>query len=124
MFRTLSIALLTMFSASALAKADCQALDERAQTADAMVMETGSGRDIVGKGRVQFYSGPTLTCKMPGIFVIPGDLLFASYQSGAFTRVSFIALRKTDKKDVEGWVLTSRLRENGNGIVPGVHIFQ
>ena len=123
MHRVLLYSFLLLFSQGAFASVDCQALDKLAQTVGEIIPDAGSGRDIVGKARLQFYSAPNASCKISGLFVIPGDMLFASSKYGKYTRVSFIALRKSDKKDVEGWVLSSRLRENGQGIVPGEQMF-
>ena len=55
---------------------------------------------------------------MDGWFVVPGDTLFAKYTYKGFTKVSFIRMKKTDR-EVTAWVIASRLRENGKGIVPG-----
>ena len=106
---------------AAIADVDCVALDQTAEQAGEIVPDTGSGRDIVGKGPLQFYSAPDLKCKMHGLFVIPGDTLFAQAEYKGFTKVAFIAMRKTDKKDVIAWAASARLKGNGKGIVPGAH---
>lgn len=113
----LSVALMLLFSV-AHAQVDCDKLDEAGEDAQNLVPDFGSGREIVGKGRLQFYSAPDASCKMDGWFVVPGDTLFAKFTSKGFTKVSFIRMKKTDR-EVDAWVISSRLRENGKGIVPG-----
>lgn len=97
---------------------DCDKFDEAGEDAQNIVPDFGSGREIVGKGRLQFYSAPDVRCKMDGWFVVPGDTLFAKFTYKGFTKVSFIRMKKTDR-EVTAWVDSSRLRENGKGIVPG-----
>lgn len=109
---------LMLFSLGVLAAADCGKLDAAGEDAANIVPDFGSGRDIVGKGRLQFYSAPDTSCKMEGWFVVPGDILFAKFTYRGFTKVSFIAMKKSDR-EVTAWVLSSRLQENGKGIVPG-----
>lgn len=105
----------------ALAQVDCDALANAAEISGKIIPDFDSGRDILERGRLQFYSAPDPRCKIDGLFVIPGDTLFAHIEHNGFTKVSFIAMRKTDRKDVIGWVSSVRLRENGKGIVPGTH---
>jgi hypothetical protein len=113
----LSAALMLLFSV-AHAQVDCGKLDEAGENAQNIVLDFGSGRDIVGKGRLQFYSASSASCKMDGWFVVPGDTLFAKCTYKGFTKVSSIRMKKTDR-EVTAWVISSRLRENGKGIVPG-----
>lgn len=107
------------FSCAAFAEVDCGALDAHAESAATIVPDFGSGRDIVGRGRLQFYSAPDLQCKIDGLFVVPGDILFAQLEYNGFTRVAFIAMKKSDRGDVIAWVPAPRLKKNGKGIVPG-----
>lgn len=120
MNKIVSIVLTVLFTNSEVfAEVDCAALSDAAEKSAEVVPEYGSGREITGKGRLQFYSAPDLNCKIDGLFVIPGDMLFAQLEHNGFTKVAFIAMRKTDKKDVIAWVISSRLKENGKGITPG-----
>lgn len=109
---------LTFLSFQAFAKVDCAKLDAAGEHAANIVPDFGSGRDIVGQGRLQFYSAPDASCTMAGWFVLPGDVLFAKFHYKGFTKVSFIAMKKSDR-EVTAWVTASRLKENGKGIVPG-----
>jgi hypothetical protein len=113
----LSVALMLLVLA-AHAQVDCDKLNEAGEDAQNIVPDFGSGRDIVGKGRLRFYSAPDSSCKMDGWFVVPGDTLFAKFTYKGFTKVSFIRMKKTDR-EVTAWVVSSRLHENGKGIVPG-----
>lgn len=102
----------------AFAGVDCDKLNEVGENIANVIPDFDSGRDIVGNGRLQFYSAPDVSCKMVGWFVLPGDTLFAKFVYKGFTKVSFIAMKKSDR-EITAWVVSSRLRENGEGIVPG-----
>lgn len=115
---TLLFITLLFLSLSAFAEVDCKKLDEAGENAENIIPDLGSGRDIVGKGRLQFYSAPDIRCKMDGWFVVPGDTLFAKFDYKEFTKISFIAMKKSDR-EITAWVISSRLQENGRGIVPG-----
>ena len=105
----------------AFARTDCPALDAAADSAGTIGPDFGSGRDVVGRRRVQLYSAPDLACRIDGLFVFRGDVLFAQLEHDGFTRVAVIPAKRPDGRDVIAWVRTSRLRENGKGIVPGSH---
>lgn len=62
---------------------------------------------VIGNGRLQFYSSPNLSCKMPGVFIIPGDSVTAYTEYGDFVSVMYVT-RSGDT--VEGWVLVNRLK--------------
>lgn len=119
--QVITLVFVTFIPLVATADVDCDSLGQRADQVAEIVPQMGSGRDIEGKARLPFYSAPDLRCKIRGLFVVPGDMLFAQLEYKGFTKVAFIAIRKTDKKDVVGWVVSSRLKENGEGIVPGRH---
>ncbi|MES2261151.1 MAG: hypothetical protein V4724_21760 [Pseudomonadota bacterium] len=97
---------------------NCDQLDQAGEGGANIVPDFGSGRDIVGAGRLQFYSAPHISCKMDGWFVVSGDTLFAKFTYAGFTKVSFIKMKKSDR-EITAWVISSRLRENEKGIVPG-----
>ncbi|MBD8531079.1 MULTISPECIES: hypothetical protein [unclassified Massilia] len=109
---------LVLLSFGASAGVDCDKLNADGEDAANIVPDFGSGRDIVGTGRVQLYWAPDNGCKMNDQVLVSGDMLFAHFTYKGFTKVSFIAMKKGDR-DVTGWVISSRLRENGKGIVPG-----
>ncbi len=104
-------------SLAAFAQVDCAALNEAAERSGVVAPDAGSERDIVGKERVQFYSAPDQRCKISGLFVIPGDVLFPQIEYKGFTKAAFIPTRKTDK-EVLAWVLSSRLKKSDKDSVP------
>ena len=73
-------------------------------------------RQVVGNGRLQFYSAPDRSCKMAGVFVVPNDKLIAYTEFNGYTSVLYVS----DKNSAEpqGWVLSPRLRATGTGISP------
>jgi len=95
---------------------DCAAIDKAAGISGVLIEGYESGRDVIGKGRVQFYSAPDHRCKMKGVFVIPGDTVNAYVEYGDFTSVMYIS--STTDSEAVGWVESSRLKENGYGIAP------
>ncbi|MDC8756410.1 hypothetical protein [Janthinobacterium fluminis] len=111
-------AALVLLPFKAFAGVDCDKLDKAGDNIANVIPDYGSGRDIIGDGRLQFYSAPDVSCKMAGRFVLPGDTLFAKFDYKGFTKVSFIAMKKSDR-EITAWVVSSRLRENSEGIVPG-----
>lgn len=101
------------------AQVDCASLARDAEQRGEIVPDAGSGRDITGQGRLQFYSAPDARCGIDGLFVVPGNTLFAQLEYQGFTKVAFIPRRKRDRQDVIAWVPSRRLRGNGQGVAPG-----
>ncbi len=62
---------------------------------------------VIGTGRLQFYSAPNLSCKIPGVFIIPGDSVTAYSEYREFASVMYVT-RSGDT--VEGWVFANRLK--------------
>ncbi|PQV51890.1 hypothetical protein [Paraburkholderia sp. BL21I4N1] len=96
--------------------AGCQQLDATASKNGNQIPGNGSGRTVVGKGRLQFYSAPDLSCKMSGVFIVEADSVDAYADYGKFTSVTY--LNPKSKNVVNGWVETDRLKPNGLGIAP------
>lgn len=94
----------------------CQASNREAFHTGVSVPGCDAGRVVVGAGRLQFYSAPNLSCKMPGTFIIPGDSAVAYVEKNGFTSVMYINLKT--KEDAMGWVSSSRLKRTGTGISP------
>jgi hypothetical protein len=111
----MSLALATLLAATSGA-VDCKALDRRANSDGAFIPGGEAIHEVVGTGRLPFYSAPDARCAMPGVFVIPKDEVIAHVDYGGYTLVMFINLKTGT--DTEGWVLTSRLRATGKGISP------
>jgi len=109
------VSLAALLAASSVA-VDCKALDQRANHQGALIPGDEAIYEVVGKGRLPFYSAPDSRCAMPGVFIIPKDEVIAYVDYGDYTSGMFINLKTGT--DTEGWVLTSRLKATGKGISP------
>ncbi|MET3108503.1 hypothetical protein AAKU67_003051 [Oxalobacteraceae bacterium GrIS 2.11] len=102
--------------AFATEKSDCQSLAQQSSASAAHLPSDQSGRVVIGKGRLQFYSAPDEQCLIKDRFVIPGDTLDAYLRHGNFTKVLY--MNPKTGKEAQGWVLTTRLKETGFGVGP------
>ncbi len=93
----------------------CTQAGEKADRERALIPGYRSGRKVIGRGRAYFYTAPDKRCKMKDVFVIPNDRLDAYSTYGEFTEVVYW---NSKNGDVDGWVLSSRLAETGEGIGP------
>ncbi len=64
-------------------------------------------RQVLGKGRLQFYSAPDAACPLRGIFILPGEPVVALQQAAHFTAVHYVNPRTGGQ--ASGWVLSERL---------------
>jgi len=96
--------------------ADCDVLDEKAVQFGTHIPSHMSGRVVIGKGRLQFYSAPNLSCKKSGSFILPGESVDAYLEYKGFTSVLY--MNSKTGTEAEGWVLSSKLKETGYGIGP------
>ncbi len=96
--------------------ANCTDLESKAEQFGIHISSYISGRVVIGKGRLQFYSAPDLGCKQSVTFILAGESVDAHLEYNGFTSVLYIN-PKTGAEAL-GWVLTSRLKENGYGIGP------
>lgn len=69
--------------------ADCEQLDATASKDGNKIPGSASGRTVVGKGRLPFYSAPDLSCKMSGAFIVEADSVGAYADYGKFTSVTY-----------------------------------
>ncbi|ULO23175.1 hypothetical protein [Methylocystis sp. SB2] len=70
------------------------------------------GNVVVGTGRLQFYSAPSVHCAMKGVFVVPGDNLISYAQTDdGWVSVMYVSPKSADS--VTGWVRGNRLRNTG-----------
>ncbi|MFM0526423.1 hypothetical protein PQR11_15730 [Paraburkholderia strydomiana] len=97
--------------------AGCEQLNATASKNGSQIPGGASGRTVVGKGRLQFYSAPDLSCKMSGVFIVEADSVDAYTDYGKFTSVTY--RNSKSQKIVNGWVESDRLKPNGSGIAPG-----
>jgi hypothetical protein len=72
-----------------------------------------SGRKVIGKGRLYFYSAPDTKCRIKNTFIIPNDRVEAYGEYGDFTEVIYWGAKGDG---VEGWVPSARLTETRTGI--------
>jgi len=101
-------------TATAHAAPNCEKLDNDASHAGEAVPGCQAIRKVTGTGRLQFYSAPDPRCKMPGVFIIPGDTVVAYVDHKGYTSVMYASRDNS----VMGWVESRRLKETGTGISP------
>lgn len=102
--------------AAAHAASDCGAKDKEGFSAGVSIPGHDAGREVIGSGRLPFHSAPDAVCKLPGVFILPGEKVIAYAEHKGFTSVMYINPRT--KEDTMGWVETARLKRTGKGISP------
>jgi len=75
-----------------------------------------SEMEVVGTGRLQFYSAPSTACSLPGRFILPKESVDAYTEYDRFTYVVYNNLKTGSQ--VSGWVKSFRLRFTGSGNGP------
>lgn len=108
-----------MCASSATYAKDCRGLNELALQNEVLVPGADAGRVVIGKGRLQFYSAPDYSCKMPGVFIIERESVDAYAEYEGFTSVVYLGRKQNGP--VGGWVRSDRLRPNDLGIAPMQH---
>jgi len=117
--RVFAMTMLLFLVASVAVAADdatCKKLDDAANQAGDRIPGYQAMREVIGKGRLQFYSAPDRGCTMPGVFVVPKDKLIAYVEYKGYTAVMYTGGKNGEQPT--GWVLSSRLRATGTGISP------
>ncbi len=112
-FTAASIAVLGTAS-SASAAPNCTALDRDVKQQEIVIPGCKAVHEVAGNGRLPFHSAPDPSCKMPGVFVIPGQTVIAYSSYKDYTSVMYINQKTNDS--VTGWVLSPRLKGTGTGI--------
>jgi hypothetical protein len=112
------IALILLFSGVSRADSPsvCKELSDKAYKEGSISLGADAGRIVIGKGRLQFYSAPSYSCKMLGIFMLKNENVVAYATFGHFTSVAY--LNGKGSGPVTGWVESNRLKPNGLGIAP------
>ncbi|MDN7494827.1 hypothetical protein QZM89_06495 [Burkholderia gladioli] len=88
---------------------DCsQAASDRAAERGVDYPHDHQFADVVGKGRVQFYSAPDKACEMKGVFIIPGDQVSAYTSFNGFASVQYVNMKNGNV--ALGWVDESRIK--------------
>jgi len=82
---------------------DCSGADTAADSA----VSLRARRQVLGTGRLQFYSAPHEGCPLRGVFILPGEPVVALLQASRFTAVHYVNPRTGGQ--ASGWVRSDRL---------------
>ena len=77
------------------------------ETAAVAALPVRARRQVLGQGRLQFYSAPDAACPLRGIFILPGEPVVPLQQAARFTAVHYVNPRTGGQ--ASGWVLSERL---------------
>lgn len=99
-----------------VSKMSCGALRSTAEKSEILIPGDDSGREVIGSGRLQFYSAPDAICEISGVFILPKEKVEAHSEYGDYTSVDYTNLKTGS--NASGWVRSSRLRPTGLGIAP------
>ncbi|WP_321906227.1 hypothetical protein [Burkholderia cenocepacia] len=106
------IAVAALIAAPALTFAggvDCsEAASDRANSLGDAFPHDHQLMDVIGKGRVQFYSAPNRVCVMKGVFVVPGDQITAYASYNGFASVQYVNVKNGNI--VLGWIAENRIK--------------
>lgn len=102
-------ALAATLGASALAKSPERCAAPQAGTDKAPMFSPAVFDEVIGSGRLQFYSAPNFHCAIPGVFVVPKDSLveYARTDDG-WSSVTYFP-----GAGAQGWVRSDRLKMGG-----------
>lgn len=114
MIKILMIAVLVL-PCKVLANDFCADLDKLASAKGVILNNNDNVFKVSGVGRLQFYSAPNKKCALKGVFVIPGDRLYAYVEYKSFYSVMYLS---RDGDQITGWVEKGRLTETHEGISP------
>ncbi|WP_367304289.1 hypothetical protein [Burkholderia multivorans] len=104
----------------------CDDLNSRTSETAVRILHSESKVAVIGSGRLQFYPAPDLSCKIPGVFILPGESVVAEKSDRGFTFVAYRSAKKDgpvlgwvrSDRPVLGWVRSDRLKHNGVGARP------
>lgn len=89
---------------------DCERVATEAEDKGAVIIPRAVF-EVTGKGRLQFYSAPSLNCVMTGVFVVRGDSLISYVDFNQWMKIAYV---RKDGEMIEGWVSdVSRLKYSG-----------
>lgn len=102
--------LLSLLTSPGFAASKCDQRNAQAENLQARLVPPFSFQ-VIGAGRLQFYSAPDAACKKHGVFVIPGDQLigYGEYEHW----VSVMYFNPKTGTDAQGWVDSRRLKYRG-----------
>jgi hypothetical protein len=85
----------------------CEAAQTTAVSRWTPVEPAQAGRVVTGTGRAWFHTAPLDECKVPSLFVIPGDVLTVSHVYGDYAGVTYRNPRTG--REAGGWLRLDRL---------------
>jgi hypothetical protein len=97
----------TASSITAAVAGTCRAQGDASESA-----QPQPGRaQVLGQGRLQFYSAPDAACPLHGIFILPGEAIETLHRLAGYTAVRYVNPRTGNQ--ASGWVLSSRVGAAG-----------
>jgi hypothetical protein len=87
----------------------CEAAQLTAASRWIPVEPAQAGRVITGTGRAWFHTAPLDECKLPQLFVIPGDVLTVLHTYGDYADVAYRNPRTG--REASGWIKVDRLAD-------------
>jgi hypothetical protein len=94
----------------------CDVANKNAAKSETLIPGYESGREVVGRGRLQFYSAPDERCKIPSVFIVSNEKVDAHSVFGNYTFVDYFNSKTGSNSS--GWVRSNRLKPNGISIEP------
>jgi hypothetical protein len=85
----------------------CEAAQVTAASRWTPVAAAQAGRVVTGSGRAWFHTAPLEACRLPGLFVIPGDVLTVLHVYGDYADVAYRNPRTG--REASGWLRLDRL---------------
>jgi len=105
---------ITFFSIIVQASDFCQNLNNEIEDEKiyfAIPLET---YQVIGKGRLYFYSAPDKECKISNnLFITPNDIVMPYFEYNNYYYVGYIK-----SLDISGWVYKNRLQPTGKYLGP------
>ncbi|MBJ9974479.1 hypothetical protein IAE35_12760 [Pseudomonas sp. S75] len=103
-----SLFCLCVFSSLGHAAVNCSALAEKISST-VPEFHPVRGGEVIGTGRVHFYTAPDEACANQKIFVVPGDslIVYSILQDESWLEVNFVA---KNGEDYTGWVKAERVK--------------
>jgi hypothetical protein len=85
----------------------CEASARAAASAAVALTPDEANKTVAGTGRAYFHSAPLESCRTPKVFLVPGDRVGASRETGAFVEIAY---RNPKSGQVfKGWIRRDRL---------------
>lgn len=85
----------------------CEAAQVTAASRWTPVASAQAGRVVTGSGRAWFHTAPVEACRLPALFVIPGDVLTVLHVYGDYADVAYRNPRTG--REASGWLRLDRL---------------